>query len=152
MSPATIAVAGGDPGKPVTLPDFPSAQELAGDLAWFAADMDGDKRDDLVRVAGISDLDLSPDGEWVVYSAGEPNYEVDQPQSDLWRARWLCDHFGEPENLGEAINTKGEDIEPWISPDESTLGLVYSYSNKPPEVFVAANRPGAAATQVTITG
>jgi dipeptidyl aminopeptidase/acylaminoacyl peptidase len=36
-----------------------------------------------------------------------------------------------------------------VSPDESTLGLVYSYSTKPPEVFVAANRPGAAATQVT---
>ena len=33
-----------------------------------------------------------------------------------------------------------------VSPDDSTLGLVYSYSNKPPEVFVAANRPGAPAT------
>jgi dipeptidyl aminopeptidase/acylaminoacyl peptidase len=38
-----------------------------------------------------------------------------------------------------------------VSPDESTLGLVFSYSNKPPEVFVAPNRPGAAATQVTTT-
>jgi dipeptidyl aminopeptidase/acylaminoacyl peptidase len=38
-----------------------------------------------------------------------------------------------------------------VSPDESTLGLVYSYSNKPPEVFVMPNRPGAAATQVTTT-
>jgi dipeptidyl aminopeptidase/acylaminoacyl peptidase len=36
-----------------------------------------------------------------------------------------------------------------VSPDESTLGLIYSYSTKPPEVFVAANRPGAPATQVT---
>ena len=38
-----------------------------------------------------------------------------------------------------------------VSPDESTLGLVYSYSTKPPEVFVAANRPGAAPAQVTTT-
>ncbi len=38
-----------------------------------------------------------------------------------------------------------------VSPDESTLGLVYSYSNKPPEVFVMPNRPGAAAAQVTTT-
>jgi dipeptidyl aminopeptidase/acylaminoacyl peptidase len=38
-----------------------------------------------------------------------------------------------------------------LSPDESTLGLIYSYSTKPPEVFVAANRPGAAATRVTTT-
>ena len=38
-----------------------------------------------------------------------------------------------------------------ISPDDSMLGLVSSYSNKPPEVFVAANRPGAPATPVTST-
>ena len=31
-----------------------------------------------------------------------------------------------------------------VSPDESTLGLVYSYSTKPPEVFVMPNTPGAA--------
>jgi dipeptidyl aminopeptidase/acylaminoacyl peptidase len=36
-----------------------------------------------------------------------------------------------------------------VSPDESTLGLVYSYSTKPPEVFVMANKPGAAARQIT---
>ncbi|MEO6235830.1 MAG: alpha/beta fold hydrolase [Vicinamibacterales bacterium] len=35
------------------------------------------------------------------------------------------------------------------SPDDSTLGLVYSYSTKPPEVFVMANRPLAPATQIT---
>jgi dipeptidyl aminopeptidase/acylaminoacyl peptidase len=38
-----------------------------------------------------------------------------------------------------------------ISPDESTLGLVHSYSNKPPEVYIAANTPGAAARQITTT-
>jgi dipeptidyl aminopeptidase/acylaminoacyl peptidase len=38
-----------------------------------------------------------------------------------------------------------------VSPDESTLGLIYSYSNKPPEVFLMPNKPGASATQVTVT-
>jgi dipeptidyl aminopeptidase/acylaminoacyl peptidase len=38
-----------------------------------------------------------------------------------------------------------------VSPDESTLGLVYSYSTKPPEVYVMPNRAGAAAKQVTTT-
>ena len=38
-----------------------------------------------------------------------------------------------------------------ISPDESTLGLVYSYSTKPPEVFVMPNTPGAPARQITTT-
>ena len=38
-----------------------------------------------------------------------------------------------------------------VSPDESTLGLIHSYSNKPPEVYVMANSAGAQATQVTTT-
>jgi dipeptidyl aminopeptidase/acylaminoacyl peptidase len=38
-----------------------------------------------------------------------------------------------------------------VSPDESTLGLVYSYSTKPPEVYVMPNKPGAQARQITTT-
>jgi len=38
-----------------------------------------------------------------------------------------------------------------VSPDDSTLGLVFSYSNKPPEVFVMPNAAGAPAAQVTTT-
>jgi dipeptidyl aminopeptidase/acylaminoacyl peptidase len=38
-----------------------------------------------------------------------------------------------------------------VSPDEKMLGLVHSYSNKPPEVYVAPNTPGAQATQITTT-
>jgi dipeptidyl aminopeptidase/acylaminoacyl peptidase len=36
-----------------------------------------------------------------------------------------------------------------ISPDESTLGIVHSYSNRPPEVYVMANGAGATAKQIT---
>jgi len=35
------------------------------------------------------------------------------------------------------------------SPDESTLGLVHSYANKPPEVYLMPNKPGASANAVT---
>ena len=38
-----------------------------------------------------------------------------------------------------------------VSPNESMLALIHSYSNKPPEVFVMPNRPGGAAKQVTTT-
>ena len=38
-----------------------------------------------------------------------------------------------------------------VSPDESMLGLVFSYSNKPPEVYLMPNAAGAAATQITTT-
>jgi dipeptidyl aminopeptidase/acylaminoacyl peptidase len=37
----------------------------------------------------------------------------------------------------------------FISPDEKTLALVYSYSNKPPEVYLQDNRAGATAMKVT---
>jgi dipeptidyl aminopeptidase/acylaminoacyl peptidase len=36
-----------------------------------------------------------------------------------------------------------------VSPDQSMLGLVHSYSNKPPEVYVMPNTPGAPAKQIT---
>ena len=38
-----------------------------------------------------------------------------------------------------------------VSPDESTIGVVYSYSNKPPEVYVMPNKPGAPARRITTT-
>jgi len=38
-----------------------------------------------------------------------------------------------------------------VSPDDSMLGLIYSYSNKPPEVFLMPNKPGAPANRVTVT-
>jgi dipeptidyl aminopeptidase/acylaminoacyl peptidase len=38
-----------------------------------------------------------------------------------------------------------------ISPDESTLGVVYSYSTKPPEVYLMPNTAGAQARQITTT-
>jgi dipeptidyl aminopeptidase/acylaminoacyl peptidase len=36
-----------------------------------------------------------------------------------------------------------------VSPDDATLGIVHSYSNRPPEVYVMANAAGAAAKQIT---
>ncbi|HEX9706431.1 MAG TPA: hypothetical protein VGA24_02235, partial [Steroidobacteraceae bacterium] len=57
-------------------------------LAAAAAEPTTFSVDDLVRVANLTDLDLSPDGEYVVYSVGEPDFESDQPRYDVWRARW----------------------------------------------------------------
>jgi hypothetical protein len=41
--------------------------------------------------------------------------------SDLWRARLAGERFSEPENLGPALNTPGQDIEPWVSADGQLL-------------------------------
>jgi dipeptidyl aminopeptidase/acylaminoacyl peptidase len=38
-----------------------------------------------------------------------------------------------------------------VSPDASTIALIHSFSNKPHEVYLMPNRPGAAARQVTTT-
>jgi dipeptidyl aminopeptidase/acylaminoacyl peptidase len=38
-----------------------------------------------------------------------------------------------------------------VSPDERTFGLVHSYSNKPPELYLMPNAAGATARQVTTT-
>lgn len=36
-----------------------------------------------------------------------------------------------------------------VSPDEKMLALIYSYGNKPPELFIAENNPGAEAKKIT---
>ncbi|MCI0489606.1 MAG: prolyl oligopeptidase family serine peptidase [Blastocatellia bacterium] len=36
-----------------------------------------------------------------------------------------------------------------VSPDEKSLAIVYSYSNRPPELYIQDNRPGAAPVKVT---
>lgn len=41
--------------------------------------------------------------------------------SDIWRSRLVNDRYTEPENLGDVINTPGNDIEAYISPDESFM-------------------------------
>lgn len=41
--------------------------------------------------------------------------------------------------------------EAYLSPDENMLALVYSYSNKPSELYLQENKPGAEPKQVTLT-
>jgi hypothetical protein len=41
--------------------------------------------------------------------------------SDLWVSRWVGGAYQPPENLGDAINTPGGELEPWITADERTL-------------------------------
>ncbi len=48
---------------------------------------------------------------------------------DLYRSKFANGKFQEPENLGEAINTKYDEYEPFIAPDESYL------------IFMADSRP-----------
>jgi dipeptidyl aminopeptidase/acylaminoacyl peptidase len=49
------------------------------------------------------------------------------------------------------ITTMTGSNEVTVSPDEKSLAVVYSYSNKPPELYVMPFTPGAEAKQVTTT-
>ena len=40
-----------------------------------------------MRIAELTEPDLSPDGEYVVYSVGSAN-SPDKTHSDLWRVSW----------------------------------------------------------------
>jgi len=75
--------------------------------------------DDLARIANVSDLDLSPDGEWVVYSVGEANLEEDTSTYDLWRVRW--DGSGR-----RALTRTPDDDEygPQVSPDGTWIAFL----------------------------
>jgi hypothetical protein len=42
---------------------------------------------------------------------------------DLWVARWVDGDYQPPENLGDSVNTAGNEVEPWIAPDQSYLIL-----------------------------
>lgn len=41
--------------------------------------------------------------------------------NDLYRARFVNGHYASAENLGAAINTKDDEYEPYITPDQSAL-------------------------------
>jgi len=44
--------------------------------------------DDLYRLRGVSEPELSPDGEWVAYTLSTRDSAQDQSNDDVWMARW----------------------------------------------------------------
>jgi hypothetical protein len=42
-------------------------------------------------------------------------------RDDLWVSRYVDGRYTTPENLGDSINTKFGEVEPWVAPDESYL-------------------------------
>src|SRR5262245_29164951 len=68
--------------------------------------------DDFVRLKSVSDMDLSPDGEWVVYSVNEANLDADEAQSDLWRAR-----FDGSSRRALTRTPDSDEYSPSVSPD-----------------------------------
>jgi dipeptidyl aminopeptidase/acylaminoacyl peptidase len=103
----------------------------------------------------------------VAYEGGEPKqltsgkWEVTGVQMSDDKSRFLLTtsevHPGErhlysmPADGGERtkITSMQGSNQSFVSPDEKMLALIYSYSNKPPELYVAENRAGAEAKKIT---
>jgi dipeptidyl aminopeptidase/acylaminoacyl peptidase len=62
--------------------------------------------------------------------------------------QFLYEMPGEGGPLTRIVNEPGRHATV-ISPDERSIAEIYSYTNKPPELYVRENQPGAAATRVT---
>jgi hypothetical protein len=98
----------------------------------------------------------SPGDEWfpTMTDDGTLFFGSERPggkgKCDLWQARWLGDHFGTPENLGEPINTADQEIEPWISPDGR--GRSARVSTPPAGSSVPASRSTGAPSTSPATG
>ena len=86
----------------------------------------------------LEQADLSPDGKTFYIVSTEPHPGERQTYS-------LSVDGGPRTRITTPVgNNQGV-----ISPDSTMFGLVMSSSNRPPEVFLMPNRPGAAATRVT---
>ena len=103
----------------------------------------------------------------VAYEGGEPRqltsgrWEVSGVQLSDDKSRFLLTtsevHPGErhfysmPMEGGERskITSMPGSNQVFVAPDEKMLALIYSFSNKPPELYVAENRPGAVAKKIT---
>ena len=75
--------------------------------------------DDLVRISNLTELDLSPDGEYVVYSVGEPEFKSDKPRYDIWRARWDGSDSARITRTADA-----DDWQPTYSPDGKRIAFL----------------------------
>jgi dipeptidyl aminopeptidase/acylaminoacyl peptidase len=103
----------------------------------------------------------------VSYDGGEPKqltsgkWEVTGVQMSDDKSRFFLTtsevHPGErhfyvmPADGGERtrVTSMSGSNQAFVSPDEKMLALIYSYSNKPPEIYIQENRPGATAIKVT---
>ncbi|MBW3554940.1 MAG: prolyl oligopeptidase family serine peptidase [Gemmatimonadetes bacterium] len=121
-----------------------------GRSVWFVSERDGWAHLYTVRAEGGEPRQLTS-GQWEVHEVA---------LSPDRRRFWLTTNEGSPHEYhfyhmpvsgGERTRITGpagfHDVTP--SPDGDRLADVHSYSNRPPELYVLQNRPGAAMTRIT---
>ena len=116
-----------------------------GRTLWFISHRPGQGERGTRKTYGIWSATLGPDGEWTqphrlpapvsvpdaddwspsVASNGDLFFGSERRSGhggiDIWVSHRTEKGYGAPENLGDSINTAGNEVEPWIAPDGSYL-------------------------------
>lgn len=101
-----------------------TAARATHDLWYASLQADGAWSEATRLPAPVNDASLD---EWSPSVAANGNlyFGAERPGtrggSDLWVSRRVKGVYQPPENLGDAINTAGLEVEPWIAPDERYL-------------------------------
>ena len=124
----------------VTDPSSPRYAQIAtsprSDAAWGKASILEITKDTLSSYAHPA---ISPDGEWLYFVSDMPG---GMGGLDIWRVRLTAAGLGGVENLGEPINTPGDEMFPTFRPN----GDLYFSSNGHPgmgglDIFIAKVDP-----------
>ncbi len=106
--------------------DYPRFAEIfkstRSDATWSAPQKCEIVKDTLSSLAHPA---VSPDGEWLYFTSDMPGGEGGK---DIWRVRFSAEGFGGVENLGNRINTPGDEMFPSFRPN----GELYFASNGHP--------------------
>lgn len=106
--------------------DYPRFAEIfkstRNDATWSAPQKCEIVKDTLSSLAHPA---VSPDGEWLYFTSDMPGGEGGK---DIWRVRFSAEGFGGVENLGNRINTPGDEMFPSFRPN----GELYFASNGHP--------------------
>lgn len=98
-----------------TDPNYPRYAQVMtsarSDAAWAKATKLDISKDTLSSFAHPA---VSPDGQWLYFVSDVPGGQGGQ---DLWRIRLTTNGLGEMENLGETINTAGNECFPTFRPN-----------------------------------
>ena len=98
-----------------TDPNYPRYAQVMtsarSDAAWAKATKLDISKDTLSSFAHPA---VSPDGQWLYFVSDMPGGQGGQ---DLWRIRLTTNGLGEMENLGETINTAGNECFPTFRPN-----------------------------------
>jgi dipeptidyl aminopeptidase/acylaminoacyl peptidase len=127
-----------------------SAGWLDGDRMWFTSEADGYSHVYTARWNG-SDRRQLTSGKWEVLGVSvtpdRRSFYLTTSEASPFDAQLY--RMSTTGGARERITIQPGSHQAVLSPDEQWLANVYSYANKPPELYLMHNRPGAEMAQLT---